>query len=192
MRRVPGFSAFQMIWREHVLWLAVLYLVCGLAAGGYAGIHADGSGMAQLSQSVQEQSLMRQAWTAAVPVRLAETLGWLLAAVIAGLLPGRRLLLPLLTAARGFLLGFTLSVIPAQLGLWGVYLSFVTAGLGAVLTVPAFLFTVSAVLLCCRQQGRYFSSLRRYVPLLRSCAVLCLLAAGYRLIIARILLNLAV
>ncbi len=192
MRRVPGFSVFRMLWSERALWLAILCLACGLAAGSYAGIYTDSSGIAPLAQSVQEQSVMQQAWTTAVPVRLAETLGWLLAALVIGFLPARRLLLMLLIAARGFLLGFTLSVIPAELGLWGVYLSFVTAGLGAVLSVPAFLFSAAAVLLCCQQNGRrqYIRSIGRYGAVLRSSAVLCLISAIYRLTIARLLLNL--
>ncbi|MGN1030232.1 MAG: hypothetical protein ACI4PQ_01370 [Butyricicoccaceae bacterium] len=190
MKRILSFSSFQMLWRERAFWLAVFCLVCGLAAGSYFGMQADSSGIGELAQTVQEQSAMPLSWKA-VPVRLGETLGWIIAVIGIGLLPGRRLLLTALLVLRGFLLGFTISIISLKMGLLGVYLSFVTTGIGAMLSVPAFLFSTAAVLICASEgsRGQFFRALRRYRAVLCSSTVLCLLSAGYRLTAANLLLR---
>lgn len=191
MKTFLGFSAFRMFWRERTFWWVLLYLVCGVVIGGYAGMHADRSGIALLAKTVQEQNMMQQAWSTAIPVRLMETLGWILAAIIIGQFPARRLMLVLLIVVRGFLFGFALSVIPAELGWWGVYLSLVTAGLSAILSLPAFLFSAAAVLLCCRQYERrqYFHAIGKYRIIFQSSIVLCLISAAYRLTLAQLLLT---
>ena len=87
------------------------------------------------------------------------------------------LFLPLICAARGFTLSFSVSTLLQALGIDGVWRSLAASGMAAVITVPCLLLTAAACFSAAQsaprgQLGRVFLALGRYrsaVPRLHAC-----------------------
>ena len=122
-----------------VLAAAVCFFLGGLAGCLLAGC-VDGGGLEGLTDYLEGFLLAAQAGEAAAPapaVLVWETVRWPLAALLLGFTALGLLAIPLLFAARGFLLAFSIACFVRLVGGAGCLLALVLFGVGGTFSVPA-------------------------------------------------------
>ena len=185
-RYIPGF--FAPIWGSPALIFLTALFICGAAVGSFTGLLAAANGSAQIAQLAD--ALAVQAGTVpdvmdAVFAALG-AFGWQISVLLAGWMRPASLFLPLICAARGFTLSFSVSTLLQALGMDGIWRSLAASGMAAVITVPCLLLTAAACFSAAQsaprvQRGGYFYALGRYRGAVLGCTLAAVWAAVMQL-----------
>ena len=195
MKRRIHFFSISMIWGTPAFLFLVALFLCGAIAGSFTGI------MGGTAESVSRLTSYLTQGTPAAPSALqavgdvAGTLLWLVISLVAGLLTPPSLFVAAVAAARGFTLSFAVAAVVSTLGMRGMWVSLVTTGLPAMVTVPCLLMTATAAFLSAGEaahggKARYWYTLGRYRGALALCALFSAAAALARALAAPLLLTL--
>jgi len=169
-RHIPGF--FDTLVRTPAFLFLCAMFLCGAAAGGLTGLHADEG----------DRALSLTGMIEALPGNLGgsviSALIWTALPVLCGLMRPAAMFLSGLCAARGFVLALTIAVSLSSHD--GFMVSLCTAGIPALLSVPALLAACAIVWPRSGEAGGILSRDMRlpYVICLLLAALSALLRAG--------------
>ncbi len=177
-RYIPGF--FAPIWGSPALIFLTALFICGAVVGSFTGLLAAANGSVQIAQLADALAVQAGKAPDVMDAAFAAlgAFGWQISVLLAGWTRPASLFLPLICAARGFTLSFSVSALLQALGIDGIWRSLASSGMAAVITVPCLLLTAAACFSAAQsaprgQRGGYFYALGRY----RSAVLGCTLAA---------------
>lgn len=180
---ILGFSDVRQVRASPYFVFSVVMLAVGLFAGGFFGVllHPNGTAVGAAAQQLSGISGGMPTWSR-VFTALAETAGWVALVLLLGGRRGGTLFVALILLLRGGLLAFVVAACVTGTGLSGLLLSVVSAGVSAVLSVPALLLAAALALDAGQGHQRgYGRRLLRHRGALLWCGLLLLAAALWRL-----------
>lgn len=195
MKRKVSFFTIGVVWNTPVFLFLTVLFVCGVIAGGFTGLLGRETDTVSRLATHLVNAAQVAPGAQQVLSALGGTVGWIVLALLGGLLPPPSLFIGAVMAARGFSLAFTVASMVAQLGMRGLWLSLAATGAASIVTVPCLLIVAAAAYLaiCDAPRGQktgYFYALGRYRSALAACLALSVVAAVLRAVLAPLALRL--